>query len=338
MTDEQLTAQPAPAEATQPDQYRAAILAKVDVAWGSNVGDQGHATPSEVAARAFDALYQPGELETNMDARAQVAHPDASERESYQPPSQRLRPETRDALLAPLELVGSVPSPDEFVLTVANAILHGVDVASTILPGAREQIQQLVDVGDRPAMWSAGHPEHQYRKFGATGLRDIVAMESIEPPVEVTSEHGEPIDIETAVAPHKTTAETFERVREIAGGDQVVVVDDRVRNLTAFRAGMPETKAAIWVQFGAHAEKEMQKLASGDNPQLAEAIANGTIIPIASIDQLTAKIAQLRTDGILTAEQAAVFLDYDDTIGDNSRRRDLELEAAVDAIFEHGWA
>ena len=116
------------------------------------------------------------------------------------------------------------------------------------------------------------------------------------------------------------------------------MVDDRVKNLRKFRGAIPETKAAIWVQYGAHAQKETDKLARGENPDLQAEIDAGTIIPISSIDQLVAKVAELRENGALTDEQAAVFFDYDDTISNNAQRRDMELKAAVDAIFANGWA
>jgi hypothetical protein len=253
-------------------------------------------------------------------------------------PSSKLRATTAPALEEPLELTGQTPTPEEFVPAVANAILYSADVASTVLPGAREQIVRLVEAGDRPAAWSAGYIEHQHRKLGKTGLVDLVATQDIDPSVEVTVEHGEPIEIQTAIAPDKTTTEIIARVREIADQDQIVVVDDRVENLRAFLGAIPEAKAAIWVQFGAHARREMDKLARGENLQLDEAIAEGTIIPIASIDQLADKVAELRASGTLTEERAAVFVDYDDTLSDNARRRDMELAAAVDAIFENGWA
>jgi hypothetical protein len=321
-------------EALQQD-HRQSVLTKLDVAWGSNVGDQGFADPYEVAARAYDALYRPDQVAEGMDARAQATKPDIATEDL---PSNKLRSATREALTAPIELDGQVPSEEEFVATVAQAILHEADVASTVLPGAREQIQQLTENGDRPAIWSAGHPEHQQRKLGKTGLFNTVEIEGIEPPVEVTAEHGEPLEVPVVVAANKTTAETFDRVREVAHSDQIVVVDDRVKNLNSFLEGVPETKVAIWVQYGAHAQKEMDKLAAGNNPQLAAAIESGIIVPIASIDQLASKIIELRQAGTLTEEQAAIFLDYDDTIGDNARRRDLELAAAVDIIFERGWA
>jgi hypothetical protein len=319
------------AEAQQADPYRDSVLTKVDIAWGSNVGDQGYADPYEVAERAYDSLYQPGDVVSGMDTRARANSPDTAD---LGLPSQKLRDDTRGALTAPLELTGNVPARDEFVPAVATAILHGGDVARTILPGAREQIQILIENGDRPA----AYPEHQHRKLGKAGLFDSGAIEGMEPPVEITTEHGEPIEIQTAIATDKTTEETITRVREIAGGDQIVVVDDRVKNLRKFQGAVPEAKAAIWVQYGAHAQKEMDKLERGENPQLAAEIAAGTIIPIANIDQLASKVAELREAGVLTAEQAAVFFDFDDTMSNNAQRRDMELEAAVDAIFENGWA
>lgn len=321
------------AEVPQDDLYRDSVLKKVDVAWGSNVGDQGYADPYEVAARAYDALYQPNEVIAGMDVRVQTRHPELEEL-----PSHKLRPSTQETLVEPLELTGQVPSAEEFVPVVAEAILHGADVGATILPGAREQIKELVENGDRPAAWSAGYPEHQHRKLGKTGLYDSGIVETIQPPVEVTTQHGEPIELPTAIATDKTTAETTARVREIAGDDQIVVVDDRVKNLRKFRGAIPETKAAIWVQYGAHAQKETDKLARGENPDLQAEIDAGTIIPISSIDQLVAKVAELRENGALTDEQAAVFFDYDDTISNNAQRRDMELKAAVDAIFANGWA
>lgn len=333
---EQLSDQPLPlAGIPEKDAYRESILIKLDVAWGSNVGDQGSANPYEVAARAYDALYRPDDVAPGMDIRAQAQNPDIADVDL---PSQKLRPTTREALTAPLELAGQLPPPEEFVPAVAGAILYGTDVARTVLPGAREQIRGLIENGDKPAVWSAGHPEHQHRKLGKTGLYDSAAIEGMEPPVEVTDEHGEPIEVRTAIAADKTMAETIARVREIAGQDQIVVVDDRVKNLRKFTDAVPETGAAIWVQYGAHAQKEMDKLKAGENPQLAAEIESGTIVPISSIGQLSGKIAALREAGKLTAGQAAVFFDYDDTIGNNALRRDMELEAAVNAIFEHGWA
>lgn len=323
-----------PLEALQADPYSNSILTKVDVAWGSNVGDQGYADPYEVAARSYDALYQPDQVEAGIDARARTKNPDMTD-ESL--PSQKMRPSTKHTLTEQLELTGQAPSVEEFVPVVAEAILHGANVAATVLPGAREQIRVLVEKGDRPAAWSAGYPEHQHRKLGHTGLFDSVAIEDIKPPVKVTSEHGDPIEIPTAIAGDKTTPETIARVREIAGDDQIVVTDDRVGNLRKFTRAIPETKAAIWTQYGSHAKKEMDKLERGENPQLAEDIAAGRIIPIASIDQLAAKVDELRDTGVLTNERAAVFFDYDDTISNNTQRRDMELAAVVDAIFEHGW-
>ena len=322
-------------EAQQQDPYRGSVLTKVDVAWRSNVGDQGFADPREVAARAYDSLYHSDKVASGMDERARANNPEIAESEL---PSQKLRPATREALTEQLELAGQIPTAEEFVPTVAGAILHGADVAKTVLPGAREQIKELVENGDRPAVWSAGFPEHQHRKLGKTGLYDAVAIEGMEPPVEVTTEHGEPIEVPTAIATDKTIAETIARVREIASDNQIVVADDRVKNLRKFMDAITETGAAIWVQYGVHAQKEMDKLARGENPQLAEEIANGRIIPISSIDQLAVKIAELRKADKLTAKQAAVFFDYDDTISNNAQRRDMELTAAVDAIFENGWA
>ena len=324
-----------PVEVERPDSYRSSVLAKVDVAWGSNVGDQGYSDPYEVAARTYDSLYRPDTVVVGMDERVRARDPEIAERDL---PSQKLRDTTRAALTTALELAGQVPDFDEFVPIIASAILHGADVARTILPGAREQIRELVENGDRPAAWSAGYPEHQHRKLGKTGLYDAVAIEGIEPPVEITTEHGEPIEIQTAIATDKTTEETMARVREIAGNDQIVVVDDRVGNLRKFTTAIPETRAVIWVQYGAHAQKDIDKVERGENPRLVEEIANGTIIPISNIDQLAAKVAELREAGILTAEQAAIFFDYDDTISDNAQRRTMELEVAVDTIFEKGWA
>lgn len=324
-----------PSIETQQDSYRESVLAKVDVAWGSNVGDQGYADPYEVAARTYDALYQPDEAVAGIDARARAKNPNLTEEEL---PSRKLRDRTRQALTEPLELTGQMPTAEEFVPVVAESILHGADVAATILPGAREQIKELIENGDRPAAWSAGYPEHQHRKLGKTGLFDAVAVEEIRPPIAVTNMHGDPIEIQTAIATDKTTPETITRVREIAGDDQVVVVDDRVKNLRKFKDAIPETKVAIWVQYGAHAQKEMDKLGRGENPQLAEEIANGTIIPITNIDQLAGKVAELRGAGMLTEEQAAVFFDYDDTLSNNAQRRDMELAAVVDAIYANGWA
>lgn len=322
-------------ETMQADPYRDSVLTKVDVAWGSNVGYQGFADPYEVAARAYDALYRPNEVTSGMDERARAYDADLAEEDL---PSQKLRTTTRDTLTAPMELAGTTPAPEEFIPVVAKAILHEADVAKTVLPGAREQIQILAENGDRPAVWSAGYPEHQHRKLGKAGLFDTVAIEGITPPVEVTTEHGEPIEVPTAIATDKTTAETIDRVREIAGEDQIVVADDRVKNLRKFTAAIPEAKAAIWVQYGTHAEREMSKLERGENPQLEEDIASGRIIPIANINQLADKITELRGTGVLTDEQAAVFFDYDDTISNNAQRRDMELAAAVDTIFDNGWA
>jgi|GEM_PF-5281808 len=322
-------------EAIQPIvSYRDNILTKVDVAWGSNVGDQGYADPYEVAARLYDALYRPDAAVEGMDSRAQAKDPEIVEREL---PSQKLRPDTKKVLTTPLELAGQLQDSAEFVRVVAGAILHGADVANAVLPGAREQIKELIENGDRAAAWSAGYPEHQWRKLGKTGMYAEV-MEGVEPPVEISLVHGEPITVETAIATDKTVEETIARVREIAGDDQKVVADDRVRNLRKFLEAMPETKAAIWVQYGAHAQKEMDKLANGENPQLAVEIESGIIIPISNINQLASKVVELRKVGRLTAEQAVLFFDYDDTISNNALRRDMELAAAVDAIFENGWA
>jgi hypothetical protein len=323
-----------PVEAQMSNAYRVDIHHKIDEAWGSNVGDQGYANPYEVAARTYDALYSPGDVEVNMDARARASNPAIADNDL---PSRKLWAPTREALVTPLALQGQVPTVEEFVPAVASAILLEADVADTVLPGAREQFVKLIENGDKPAIWSAGYPEHQYRKLGKTGLYSAVDIEGIEPPVEITRQHGEPIEIETAIAGDKTTSEIFARVREIAGSAQIVVVDDRVRNLSKFRVGIPEMKAAIWVQYGSHAKKEMDKLGRGENPQLAEAITNGTIIPIPNIDQLASKIEELRQQGILGAEQTAVFSDYDDTISDNNRRRAMELKAATDTIFARGW-
>jgi hypothetical protein len=336
MTEQPIDQQLMPnGEVSQEELYRDSVLTKVDVAWGSNVGDQGFADPYEVAARAYDALYRPDEVASGMDERARDKNPEVTEDVL---PSHKLRPSTREVLTTPLSLSGSTPEASEFVPVVVKAILHSADVASTVLPGAREQIKELAENGDRPAVWSAGYPEHQHRKLGKTGLFDTVAIEGMYPPVEVTTEHGEPIEVLTAIATDKTTAETIARVREIAGEDQIIVVDDRVKNLRKFTDAIPETKAAIWAQYGSHAQKEMDKLSRNENPQLAEEIAAGRIIPIASIDQLTSKVAELRDAGVITDEQAAVFFDYDDTISNNTQRRDMELAAAVDAIFDNGWA
>jgi hypothetical protein len=45
-------------EASQTAPYRDRVLTKVDVAWGSNVGDQGFADPYEVAARAYRQIME----------------------------------------------------------------------------------------------------------------------------------------------------------------------------------------------------------------------------------------------------------------------------------------
>ncbi|MGF7229237.1 MAG: hypothetical protein ACQR33_04615 [Candidatus Saccharibacteria bacterium] len=306
---------------------RAAIYQKLDGAWGSNVGDQGYADPYEVAERTFDAIYEPDAV----DARKRAADPGVDEAHL---PSHQLRDKTRDLLAAPLTLQRDAPDRQQFVATVAEAILQKANVGSAVLPGAREQIAELTDNGDKPAIWSAGYPEHQHRKLGKTGLHDSLLIAAIDPPVEISQEHGAPIELQTAIATDKTTRETFDRVHEIAGNNQVVVVDDRVRNLRAFMENVPETRAAIWVQYGAHAQKEMDKLARGENPQLATAIAEGNIIPIADISMLADKIESLRDTGILSDDVAAIFFDYDDTLSNNANRRKLELEAAVDAMFE----
>jgi hypothetical protein len=243
----------------------------------------------------------------------------------------------RQVLVSPFAVHGITPSENEFVETIATVILHDADVARTILPGAREQISKLVECGDKPAIWSAGYPEHQYRKLGKTGLIDSVAMAAFQPPIEISHGYGAPIEITTAIAPNKTTGATFARVREIAGDSQIIVVDDRIKNLQKFLDNMPEAKAAIWVQFGAHAEREMSKLKNGESPNLAEAIATGRIIPIDSIDRLADKVAELRERGVLSQEQASVFFDYDDTISNNSQRRAMELDAIVHTIFSQGW-
>lgn len=220
----------------------------------------------------------------------------------------------------------------------AHAILHDADVAQTVLPGAREQIKKLMKAGDRVAIWSAGYPEHQHRKLGKTGLYDTVAPEVTGPPIEITHEHGAPISVETVIAPDKTTPAALAHVREIAGDTQIVVVDDRVTNLRKFVDGIPQTAAAIWVQYGTHAQAEMDKLEDGENTRLAAEIETGAIVPVPNIDQLANKIAELRAVDILAAEPATIFSDYDDTIGNNSCRRDMELAAVVNVIFARGWA
>lgn len=331
MTEEHVPRIP-DAETEQTDTYRDTIYQKLDSAWGSNVGDQGFADPHEVAERAYDAIHDPHNVGENMDARKRAANPGVDESDL---PSHNMREKTKTLLSTPIETQVAPPDREEFVNIVAEAILQKADVGSQILEGAREQIEDLIENGDRPAIWSAGYPEHQHRKLGKTGLHDSEASADITPPVEISQEFGAPIELPTVIAPDKGTTEAFDKVRAIINGDQAVVVDDRVGNLTKFLANVPETKAAIWLQYGAHAQKQIDKLARGENPELARAIGEGRIVPIASIDQLTDKIEELRDAGILSDEVAAIFFDYDDTLSDNAERRKLELAAAVDAMFEN---
>jgi hypothetical protein len=316
------------------DDYAEWIYRKLSGAWGSAIGYWGYGDPTEVAYRLYDALYAPEHLEEGMDSRAKAANPSIAEEEL---PSRVVWSETRVTLLTPVGIRGNVPSDDEFVSTVANTILQGADMASVVLPGARRQIDHILDQGDRLAIWSAGHREHQHRKIGGIGLYNSVEIEDIRPPVVVSSVHGEPLEVETVIAPNKTTTEVLTRVREIADGRQIVVVDDRVNNLQAFCRGVPETRAALWVQFGVHARRAQERLVRGDAPGLKEAIFSGLLTPLSGIDQLCAMIAYLRTRDTLNKEQTVLFSDYDDTLSDNIKRRALEFRAVIETLVNRGW-
>jgi hypothetical protein len=117
----------------------------------------------------------------------------------------------------------------------------------------------------------------------------------------------------------------------------MVVIDDRTKNLMAFLAEFPEARA-IWVQFGAHAEKAVGKLEQGNDPAVAEAIAQGRIIPVSSIDQVVGAIEQMYESGVLNRDkELAAAFDFDDTIIDNEKRRELQHDAVVKVLNERGW-
>ena len=279
----------------------------------------------------------PEKLESNSDAHARVANPGVSDDEL---PSKTIWPATREVLQAPLHVSGEMPDPYEFVPMVAGSLLQGADMANTVLPGARQQIDYLLAQGDKVAIWSAGHLEHQLRKIGGVGLYNAVDAEGIIPPVVVSAVRGDPLEVKTVIAADKTTPAVLARVREIADGNQVAVIDDRASNLLAFREDVPETKAALWAQFGAHAHREMDNSKRGASTKLETAIANGFVTPLSSIALLGAKIDELRATGIIGPEPLVLFADCDGNfLCDNAKRRSLEFNAVVtgNSVDEGGY-
>ncbi|HVQ44822.1 MAG TPA: hypothetical protein VMT30_07745 [Candidatus Saccharimonadia bacterium] len=292
------------------------IRDKIAKSWGSLVGAHGYGEPQAAAGLLYDSLYRSGAVGDQL------------------PPDER---ETTVAILEqPVDLEGDMPDRDEFVQAVADTMVRGVSVAETLLPGAREQIETLAGRGDEVIIWSAGDPAHQHHKLGAIGLHDPDVTPNVEPPVRLNPDF-EPLEIQTAIATNKSTPENFDRVREAATGRQVVVVDDRAKNILKFLEEFPDAKG-IWVQFGVHAKRALAKQASGEATDVVDAIAQGRIFPVGAVDQTVASIDSMYEAGVLdSAKELAVAFDYDDTIIDNIRRRDLQHAAVERVLRTQGW-
>lgn len=315
---------PSPADHTGAHARDALIDAKIAQSWGSSVGEKGYGAPDEASERLYDSLYHPDQVVQGMGAR----HPDGV--------APALRPRTRAVLEEHLD-TGPPPDRAQFVRTMSDTIVRDVDVAQTLLPGAREQLVQLDRRGVEVLVWSAGEPKHQHHKLAAIGIADPHIAPTVDPPVEVSHDFGEPLHVTTAIAPDKTVPQNMDKVAEAARDRHLVVVDDRTKNLQAFQAHFPEA-TALWVQFGAHAGKSVARLDRGEDPAVAEAIARGTIVPVRDIADLVPTIERLQREGMLPADNTlALATDLDDTLLDNDRRRDLQHAASKAALQEHGW-
>lgn len=295
----------------------------VDAAWTSHVESNGYAIPQEVALRTYDALYSPDRLVDAMDTRSHATTEGAA---AEALPSWRVQPATLDKLVCRSAYKGKVPDREAFVAPVSNTILHSMHTA--LLPGAREQLVALAAQGDCLAIWSSGCAERQLRKIGAAGLSDPQVMQHIDPPVIISHEFGEPLMVQTVVSANKTSPEVFEKIRGIARRRQVVVVDDQIEKLYTFCKHVPNTRAALWVQFGPYAQRDQSTYARS---------SRDVIRKLSNISHLSETVDELRKEGTLKPKPAVLYVDYDYTLSDNSERRYIEMSAAVNLILQQGW-
>ncbi|NUS54572.1 MAG: hypothetical protein HOV66_06880 [Streptomycetaceae bacterium] len=302
------------------------VAAKIEHAWGSSVGEKGYGAPDEVAERLYDALYHPERVVQGIQERL----PEGSR-------APELRVSTRAALEARVDM-GPAPDRSEFVRTVSDTIVRGVPVAQTLLSGAREALAELSRRGVGVMAWSAGEPKHQHHKLADVGIVDPAVAPNIEPPIAVSRDFGPPLEVATAIAPDKTVPENMQQVARFAGGRHLVVADDRTKNVVAFQQHFPGA-TGLWIQYGAHAAKSVAKLERGEDPAVAQAIEDGSIVPVREIGDLVPTIEQLQRDGRLPENaQLALASDVDDTLLDNDKRRDLQHAATLDAVQSRGWA
>ena len=103
-------------ETQQKDPRSALIDNKIEYTWGSSVGEKGYGDTNEVAHRLYDSLYDPEHALANIEQRRLAENPDLIE----QP---QLLDFVRDAVEAPLEIEGDVPTREEFVSTISEQIL-----------------------------------------------------------------------------------------------------------------------------------------------------------------------------------------------------------------------
>ncbi|WP_331766798.1 hypothetical protein [Embleya sp. NBC_00896] len=290
---------------------------KLESAWGSAVGDFGHAPLAEAAKRAYQALYEPDKVVAGIESRYPASHT-----------PKPLRDKTRATLEAPMAF-DRKPDMESFVQTYVQAAIHEADIAGTMFPGAREQIRLAQVKGAGVGIYSAGEVFHQEVKLGQLGvITDETEGARDFPLPEPNLEFGPPLHVMSAIAEDKTSPENMARIRTQTRGRPSAVIDDREGKAEAYVENIPNSNAIV-VGQGPRGSKTFA--ARGET---SREHGHGTIHYVASIKDVDAKLAEIYGE---QRGDVFTYFDVDDTLGDNTERLKRQLAAAHSAMERNGY-
>lgn len=298
-------------------EFNTKIAKRIGSAWDSCVGDFGYCDLTLLGKRLWTSLYTPDHALDGI--------------------GDNVRESTKQELRSPLAFTVSAGEPPElqreFIPAVFESI-RGVDVRSTLFEGAIEQLHEL-DKRHNILVWTAGYKPHQEIKLAKSGLQDekFQHLEILYPP--------ETMPIESVINEDKFTEDILKKVSTFANDQKIVVVEDRVKNIVKFLDKFPDAKA-VWVQQGAHAKKSLQRIAAREPLEeeiaLQNLIAEGRVHVIDEIAKLSQGVESIYpSEQLKTNESLAIVCDFDDTLSDNQKRRQMDQDAIQSTIMQKGW-
>ncbi len=226
---------------------------------------------------------------------------------------------------------GPPPEEEEFVTAVLEAV-RGIDFSQCTYPQALDQLRAMMGQGS-VAIWTAGDTlgmkdymgsMMQHRKVAAVGINSLRT--------QVAAESGQRRrdTLRVLASEDKFSEETLQKVREIAEGRIVFVLEDRLKNILKLQRELPDVDLRpIWVQQDKHGRKVPKELADTDPDELVKRFG-----AVDSIAKVASKVA-----GMLSAtDKSALFLvDFDGVISNDTKRAQLQEEAIGQALKQRGW-